>query len=370
MPDISISASPVAAVAAAPAAAAAGDLPAGPFAALLQQQMNDPLVMAAGLQPGVALAAATDPVTTAPSLETLLPLLLGAKGLASPTAAEAGTAQGAARKSTDLEDQAPSPELLLALPLATPVTPAALPAEATAKLGGKADATALTLPTAATGPAEPTAILAASTGTATQATAADATELRGFAALVAHDQETTAASLATTGTTASPVAAHLQPAANPTANAPAVIPTPVGAQGWDSQVGERLVWMAGRQESHAELVLTPPQLGRIEVSLTVSGDQTNALFVSANPAVREALESALPRLREMLADAGITLGQAQVGSEAPGQSANGRENGDNPQQTRAGGSLAGLNAATTSGTARVATAWGSGTGRGLVDVFA
>jgi hypothetical protein len=72
----------------------------------------------------------------------------------------------------------------------------------------------------------------------------------------------------------------------------------------------------------------------------------------------------------MLADAGITLGQAQVGSEAPGQSANGRENGDNPQQTRAGGSLAGLNAATTSGTARVATAWGSGTGRGLVDVFA
>jgi flagellar hook-length control protein FliK len=76
----------------------------------------------------------------------------------------------------------------------------------------------------------------------------------------------------------------------------AAIPVPVGAQGWGAQVGDRLIWMAGRQEGRAELVLTPPQLGRIEVSLTVSGDQTNALFVSSNPAVREALESALPVL--------------------------------------------------------------------------
>lgn len=364
MPDISISASPVAAVAAAPGAAAGGSLPAGPFAALLQQQMNDPLVMAAGLQPGVDLAAATDPAATGFSLETLLPLLLGAKGLAAATTAEAGTGQGVTRQGADKEEQAVAPELLLALPLATSVV---LPVEAPVSPGSGASAASM-LPAAASEPADAAAILAASPETAGRQAAADATALESFGALMARDPEAATTGQAATVATASPAAPQLQPAAGPTNSAPAVIPTPVGAQGWDNQVGERLVWMAGRQESRAELVLTPPQLGRIEVSLTVSGDQTNALFVSANPAVREALESALPRLREMLADAGITLGQAQVGSEAPGQSANDRENGDNPQQARTAG-LAGPNA-TTAATARVSSAWGGGSGRGMVDVFA
>jgi DNA-binding transcriptional ArsR family regulator len=42
---------------------------------------------------------------------------------------------------------------------------------------------------------------------------------------------------------------------------------------------------------------------------------------SAPVAVREALESSLHRLREVLADAGVSLGQAQVGSESPNQAA-------------------------------------------------
>jgi len=111
------------------------------------------------------------------------------------------------------------------------------------------------------------------------------------------------------------------------------IQTPVGAHGWDGEVGDKLVWMVGRQEQRAELVLNPPQLGRVEVTLSMNGDQTSAMFVSTNPAVRDALEAALPRLREILADAGINLGQAQVGADtgknAANQSANNRENGDN-----------------------------------------
>ncbi|TRZ91947.1 MAG: flagellar hook-length control protein FliK [Rhodocyclaceae bacterium] len=99
-------------------------------------------------------------------------------------------------------------------------------------------------------------------------------------------------------------------------SAPLPIDTPVGSRGWDGEVADKLVWMVGRQEQRAELVLNPPQLGRIEVSLSVSDGQTSALFVSANPAVRDALEAALPRLREILADAGISLGQTQVGADS------------------------------------------------------
>lgn len=103
---------------------------------------------------------------------------------------------------------------------------------------------------------------------------------------------------------------------------------PVGSPQWGEALGDRIVWMANRMENNAELVLTPPQMGRIEVSVSVNGDQANALFVSANPSVREALEAALPRLREALAEAGIQLGQAQVGAENARQSTqqeNGRE---------------------------------------------
>lgn len=107
------------------------------------------------------------------------------------------------------------------------------------------------------------------------------------------------------------------------------ITTPIGSQHWESAIGNSLVMMTGSGREKAELVLTPPQLGRIEVSIAMKGDEATAIFVSQNPAVRDAIENALPRLRELLADAGITLGQTQVGAESQGQAANDRQNGDN-----------------------------------------
>lgn len=109
------------------------------------------------------------------------------------------------------------------------------------------------------------------------------------------------------------------------AEAPSIahVDTPVGGRGWDAEVGQKIVLLVSRQESRAELTLTPPQLGRVEVSITVNGDQTSAAFVSASPAAREALEQALPRLREILAEAGITLGQASVNAESARQDGNG-----------------------------------------------
>lgn len=140
--------------------------------------------------------------------------------------------------------------------------------------------------------------------------------------------------------------------------------TPMGNPGWNNELGEKLVWMVGRQDSRAELVLNPPQLGRIEVSLTVNGDQASALFVSANPSVRESLENALPRLREILLDAGITLGQTQVGSESANHSAD--NNGDNGR--RNGGR--GQEAHPVVGTATIEPAQWMRRGNGLVDTFA
>ena len=91
----------------------------------------------------------------------------------------------------------------------------------------------------------------------------------------------------------------------------------VGERGWDQGLGDKLVWMAGQRQQVAELHLNPPDLGPLKITLTLdNNDQASAQFVSAHAQVREAIETAMPRLREMLADSGITLGNASVSADA------------------------------------------------------
>ncbi len=174
------------------------------------------------------------------------------------------------------------------------------------------------------------------------------------------------------GTTAAAVqniVAQAAPGRVASQEAAPVIPQPVGAPGWTEEIGNRIAWLANRSESRAELVLTPPQMGRVEISLTVKGDQATASFASNNPVVREALEAALPRLREILADAGIQLGQAQVGAENARQWAQQEKHGDNSGFDPARAKL-GDAAISPISSGSLATTSGLKGGRGLVDVFA
>ena len=96
--------------------------------------------------------------------------------------------------------------------------------------------------------------------------------------------------------------------------------TPAGQKGWADEMSVRLSWLAQRGESKAELVLSPPNMGKLGVSLHMNGDQMTAQFVAASAATRDMLEQAMPRLRELLQQANIELAQADVST------------GDNPQQ--------------------------------------
>ena len=90
----------------------------------------------------------------------------------------------------------------------------------------------------------------------------------------------------------------------------------VGSTAWDHALGQRVVWMAGAHEQTASLTLNPPDLGPLQVVLSVTNNQADAMFVAAQPEVRQALEAALPRLREMLGDAGVTLREATVSADS------------------------------------------------------
>ena len=90
----------------------------------------------------------------------------------------------------------------------------------------------------------------------------------------------------------------------------------VGAAGWDSAFSQKVTWMASQNHQIAELHLNPPNLGPVEVRITMNGDQTSAQFMSPHASVRDAIESALPKLREMLADSGLSLGNVNVSSQS------------------------------------------------------
>lgn len=96
------------------------------------------------------------------------------------------------------------------------------------------------------------------------------------------------------------------------------VATPVGTPQWGAALGEQLITL-GRSDDgvirHAELRLDPPHLGPLRVTLQLHGEQASAVFVSAQPAVRAALEAAMPQLQQTLADAGISLGHTSVGEQ-------------------------------------------------------
>ena len=113
------------------------------------------------------------------------------------------------------------------------------------------------------------------------------------------------------------LAAQLAPGALQQAAAAVAVPADkltgrVGTPAWDQQLGQKVVWMAAGGDQSATLTLNPPDLGPVQVVLTVTNDQADAAFMSAQPEVRQALEAAMPRLREMMSEAGIAFGSATV----------------------------------------------------------
>ena len=93
------------------------------------------------------------------------------------------------------------------------------------------------------------------------------------------------------------------------------LPEPVRTQQWNQSLGNRIVWMANGHVQRAELHLNPPELGSLEVRVAVNQDETRVFFTAQHAAAREAVDAALPRLREMMGTAGLNLVQVDVSQQ-------------------------------------------------------
>jgi len=89
---------------------------------------------------------------------------------------------------------------------------------------------------------------------------------------------------------------------------------------WSSFVGDRVQWMVGQDIQQAHIKMNPPELGVLEISIQVGHDkQTTVSFSSPHAQVRDALESATPRLREMFGENGLSLGDVNVSQQSMSQ---------------------------------------------------
>ena len=82
---------------------------------------------------------------------------------------------------------------------------------------------------------------------------------------------------------------------------------------WGQAVGERMIMMAQHGPRSAQIQLDPAELGAMQIRIHVQGqDQVSVSFTSPNPAVRDALEQQMPRLREMMAEQGLNLSEGSI----------------------------------------------------------
>lgn len=152
---------------------------------------------------------------------------------------------------------------------------------------------------------------------------------------------------------------------NASAQPSAAISPAVGQSAWGDSLGDRVVWMVSQQHQGVELHLNPPSLGPLEVRLSMNEGQATLSFATQHLPVKEAIESATPRLREMLGESGISLGSVSVnvGTFAQQQ---GQFEQSAREQSNWGGrpSEAELSFSAPKAAARVVT------GSGMVDIFA
>ncbi len=112
----------------------------------------------------------------------------------------------------------------------------------------------------------------------------------------------------------------------------AAVAAPIDHPRWPDALGERLLWLRDNDVQTAELQIHPRHLGPLAVRIQVQDDQTTIQFASPHAVVREALEAALPRLRELFAGQQLPPAQVEVGQQFSGDQtgSQGDRSGDQP----------------------------------------
>ncbi|MBB2895215.1 flagellar hook-length control protein FliK [Pseudomonas sp. AS2.8] len=142
------------------------------------------------------------------------------------------------------------------------------------------------------------------------------------------------------------------------------------AGNFSEAVVDKVMWMSSQNLKTADIQMEPAQLGKLEVRIDMTQDQTQVTFASPHADVREALDNGSQRLRELFAQQGMNLANVNVSDQSSGQAWQQSQQGGQSDNSRRGSRGAGgsedeavANVAETRGSATLAA-------RSLVDYYA
>jgi flagellar hook-length control protein FliK len=78
------------------------------------------------------------------------------------------------------------------------------------------------------------------------------------------------------------------------------------------QVAERVQMMMSKNLKHVDIRLDPPELGRMQIRMSLNNDSATVHFTVQHQQTRDMVDQAMPRLREMLSQQGIQLADTSV----------------------------------------------------------
>lgn len=81
---------------------------------------------------------------------------------------------------------------------------------------------------------------------------------------------------------------------------------------WGQELGERILWMNNKSIPVAELRLNPQHLGPVSIRINMDHDQASIAFSAQHASVRDAIEAAVPKLREMFGAQQLHLAEINV----------------------------------------------------------
>jgi len=170
------------------------------------------------------------------------------------------------------------------------------------------------------------------------------------------------------------LAALTQAATPKTANAlPVNQPIAMHQSGWTDEVVNRVMYLSSANLKAADIQLQPAELGRLDIRVNMVPDQqTQVTFMSAHPAVREALDGQMHRLRDMFAQQGMGQVDVTVSDQSRGsqQGQDQAHQGQSGRTSASGGRLDSVDDDIASSVAEVAATTTSVIGSSAVDYYA
>lgn len=96
------------------------------------------------------------------------------------------------------------------------------------------------------------------------------------------------------------------------------IASPLGTPAFGSELGRQVTWLGMQDIKQARIRLHPQELGSLDVHVTVNHNRVDVTFAVQHPAAVHAVQQSLAQLDSMLAQHGLSLGQADVGQREQG----------------------------------------------------